>query len=218
MTGYEKGWPHCDILSEQGYSDEGVPQMTMDLNETKTLNLGTALKASHCLLVTYNVGSMASLSVLLEFGWAAIRYVRLALVIKMASGVTLEKAAHISRLPFLVAAESDQGKEQFLCPVVGEVEPRLEDKMCKPSYASYKSKAIKIPVFGIPPWRVPSNKGLFGTGFDGTNLRFLKMLSERLNFSPVVTIAPHRSAQEQVCNFNQRLLYFILTIVLHVVS
>ena len=90
--------------------------------------------------------------------------------------------------------------------------------MCKPSYASYKSKDIKIPVFGIPPWRVPSKKGLFGTGFDGTNLRFQKMLTEHLNFSPIVTIAPHRSAQEQVCNFNQRLLYLILTQVLHVVS
>ena len=43
-----------------------------------------------CLLVTYDVGSMSSLSALLLFGWAAIQYVRLALLIKMGPRVTLE--------------------------------------------------------------------------------------------------------------------------------
>ena len=214
MTGHEKEWTHCDILSEHGFSYEGVPQTTMVLKEIKMLNLGTAFASSHCLLVTYYVGSMASLSALLEFGWAAIRYVRLALVIEMGSGVTLEKTANTSRLPFLVAAESDQGREQFLCPVVGEVEPRLEDEMCKPSYVSYKSKAIKIALYGIPPWRVQSNGGLLGTGFDGINVRFLKYLSERLNFLPHINVAPsHQSAEEQVCNLNCGVLHLLLTIV-----
>ena len=208
MRGHEKGWAHCDIISEHGYSYEGIPQMTLDLNETKKLNLSEALASSHCLLVTYEVSSMNNLSTLLEFGWAAIRYVRLALVIKMGPGVTLDKATNTSRLPFLVAAESDQGREQFLCPVVGEVEPRLEDEMCKASYVSYKSKAIKIALYGIPPWRVQSKQGVLGTEFDGINVRFLKMLSERLNFSPDITAAPsHQSAEEQVSNLNHGIIY-----------
>ena len=154
MTGYESKWQYCDRLSDKSYYSDNEPQITMNLDEIQTLNLKAAFAYSTCLLVHYDVSSRETLSALFEFGWKAINHVRLAMVVTMRSGITLEMANYTSNLPYLVAAKLDNGKEQFLCPVVGEVRPQFGQSMCKQSFISYKNKKIRYGFFGVPPYVV----------------------------------------------------------------
>ena len=202
MTGYESTWRHCDMLSANSYFYEGVPQVTMDLDKIETLNAKSAFSSSACLLVIYDVSSKFDLSTLLEFGQNAINYVRLALVIKMRSGITLEMATNTSNLPYLVAAESQHGMEQFICPVVAEVKPRLRHEMCSPSYLDYKNKVLRIGLMGIPPDFVLTSTG----SIEGVNIQLIKMMAERLKFTPEINIAASFiAAEDQVCKPNLQL-------------
>ena len=194
MTGHEKGWPHCDILSSNP-SNEGVPHISMTLDKIQTLNIKSAFEKTHCLLVHYDISSKDNLSTLLEFGWNAITHIRMALVIKMGLGITLEMATNISTLPFLVAAESEHGKIQFLCPVVGDLKPRLWDEMCSPSFLEHKDKVLRIGLLGLPPDFVMTSVGTI----DGVNIRFINTMAERLQFIPEIKVAESfNSAEEQV--------------------
>ena len=200
MTGHEGGWgQHCDILSDSTHSHKGIPQITMALDKIKLLNPKTAFSSSKCLLVTYDVSSKYELSALLNFGHAAIYHVRLALVVKLHSGITLGMATNASKLPYLVAAETSLGKEEFLCPVVGKPEPRLQEDFCKPSYISYKYKTLRIALMGVMPNVIMTEHG----PIDGTNIRLLKMLEQRLGFSTEVIFPPSLiGALSMVCNLS----------------
>ena len=196
MTGHEEGWQHCDILSENP-SYMGVPQISIKLEKIKTLNIKSAFENSHCLLVNYDISSNASLSSILEFGLEAINHVRLALVIKMRSGITLETASNTSKLPYLVAAETENGMEQFLCPIVGEINPQLGNEMCTPSYLDYKRKVLRIGLYGLPPdvIRIPKS-----THFVGATPLLIKMMAERLKFIPdIKRPGTWNGAENQVC-------------------
>ena len=183
MTGHEEGWQHCDILSgNPSYMD--VPQISIKLEEIKTLNIKSAFENSHCLLVNYDVSSNTSLSTILEFGLEAIKHVRLAVVIKMHSGFTLDRATNISNLPYLVAAESENGMEKFHCPTIGGIKPPLRYDMCYPTYLNHKNIALRIGLLGIPPDLVFTS-----TGVDGTNIRLIKTMAERLEFIPEIKFA-----------------------------
>ena len=202
MTGYESRWHHCDMLSANSFFYEDSPQITMDLDKIQTLNLKSTFAYSTCLLVHYDVSSKASLSALLEFGWKAINHVRLALLLHMTSGITLEMATNSSNLPYLVAAQLQDGKEQFLCPVVGEVHPRLGQQMCRKSYLHYKNKILRIGLMGILPDFVMTSTG----SIDGTNIKLIKMLVERLRFTPDIILAPSfNAASNQVSTLRKNL-------------
>ena len=213
MAGEENGWgQHCDTLSAGTYSNDGIPQITMALDKINMLNF--KYSSSKCLLVNYAVTSKAELSALLEFGRAAIYHVSLALILKMRSGVTLGMATNTSKLPYLVAAESSQGKEQFLCPVLGEPEPRLQKHFCKQSYASYENKRLRVALIGVPPSmiypRPPSDT------IDGTVLRLLKMLAQRLRFmGKIILPRSFIDAQKLVGNPGYRSGYFELDFIVH---
>ena len=103
MTGHESKWQRCDRLSDNSYYSDNEPQITMKLEEIQTLNLKAAFAYSNCLFVHYDVSSRATLSALFKFGWKAINHVRLAMVVTMRSGITLEMANNTSNLPYLVA-------------------------------------------------------------------------------------------------------------------
>ena len=100
----------------------------------------------------------------------------------MRSGITLEMANYTSNLPYLVVAELNDGKEQFLCPVVGEVKPHFGKSMCKQSLINYKNKKIRYGGTGYPP-------DFVGTS-EGTSVRFMNMLAEKLQFNPTLTWSP----------------------------
>ena len=89
-----------------------------------------------------------------------------------------------TKLPFLIAAKLEQDKEQFLCPVVGEIKPLLEDKMCNPSYASYKNKRLNVALLGIPPYFMLTKTGQI----DGTDIRLMRILEQKLNFKADIII------------------------------
>ena len=191
MTGHEQGWQHCDILTEKP-SLQGVPQISMSLNKIKALNIKSAFAFSQCLLIKYHISSEASLSALLDFGLEAIQQVRLALVVQMKSGITLDMIQNTTKIPFLIAAELEHGKEQFLCPFLGEIEPRLEQDLCKGSYVSYKNKKLRIVLGGLMPDFMRTSNGTI----EGTGIRLIKMLANQLNFLPQVIIPDSMGAAE----------------------
>ena len=209
MSGEENGWgQHCDMLSAGTHSHEGISQITMALDKINMLNFKNS--SSKCLLVSYDVKSKAELSALLEFGWAVFYHVRLALVLKMHSRVNLGMATNTSKIPFLVAAESSQGKEQFLCPVVGESEPRLQEHFCKPSYASHKNKRLRIVIIEFPPSVVMTAGGKN----EGTVLMLLKMLAKRLGFKKEILVPKSFvDAQNMVGNLAYCSVYLDLDII-----
>ena len=145
---------HCDVLHASSIKDglDGRAQFIMGLNEVDRFDLSSNLASSHCLLVSVEVNNSESLAAGVKFGWTVVQHKRVALVMKMVSDVTLNEAMNVTKLPFLVAAELKGGKEQFLCPVVGEREPHLQNTMCVDNYTSYKNKVIRFSITGVPPY------------------------------------------------------------------
>ena len=80
--------------------------------------------------------------------------------------------------------EAELGKEQFLCPVLGESVPRLDNAMCKPSYVSYETKTLRIALMGPPPEFILNRDKTI----DGINIRLIEILRERLNFIEEIVI------------------------------
>ena len=54
------------------------------------------------------------------------------MVMNLGNNVTLEGLENTTKLPFVIASQLTNEKEQFLCPVVGELEPVLQSVMCEP--------------------------------------------------------------------------------------
>ena len=185
MTGHESGWKDCDILSYDTVSYE-TPQFSIEVDKIENLIKESAFAFSNCLLVNYEVGSEIILSDLLDFGWAAISHVRLALVLKLKADITFGSSMiNTTKLPFLVATKSDQSKEQFICPVIGEAEPRFEQEMCKPSFVFYQNKNLRVTRMGIPPHFILTSDG----DIDGTNMRIMRILEDELKFESTIVVA-----------------------------
>ena len=199
MTGHELGWKHCDILSAYSTPHENEPHISFDLDIIHTLNLEKTSVSSSCLLVNYNVGSKSSLEKLIEFGRKAIQHIRLALIVKMDNGFTLDIIANSTKLPFLIAADlKKEGKEQFLCPIVGKMNPIIQEKMCNPSYVSYRNKLLRVALLGIPPDFIVTNTGKL----EGTNIRLMRLLEQNLNFrGKIVVPQSFLDSNTKVCYF-----------------
>ena len=186
MVGREKGWQDCDILSENSFYNQ-VSQISMDLEKVKSLkatNIKSIFASAHCLLVNYQINSEASLSAIMDFGRAAIQHIRLAMIIHLKSGITLNMMKNATKIPFPVAAQLDNG-EEFLCPVVGELVPRIDKNLCKTSYVSYKYKTLRIALIGpMPDFIFTPRDGKI----EGTGIRLIRMLAQRLKFMPKIQV------------------------------
>ena len=156
MTGYGKrGSFKCDIIhGPDALHDQKTnrPYLALDMDKLESLDVSSTLASSQCLLVSYHVNSNLSLSALIKFGWTVVQHKRVALVMKMGSGLTLDMAANITKLPFLVAAEFEESGEQFLCPVVGQSIPTLQSSMCNQLQRSCRDKILRVAAFGVPPY------------------------------------------------------------------
>ena len=151
MTGYGEGWKSCDTISDTPQGPgflESDPYYVMEIDHLKSFDISMSLSSSHCVLISFLVRSNQSLSDLIEFGWTAIQHKRLALVLNMAPGLTLEMARNVTKMPFVIATELWNGIPQFLCPVVGLAQPYLQDSICDPSL---NNKVLRVGYFGIPP-------------------------------------------------------------------
>ena len=153
MTGYGEGWKNCDLIQtdyQQSSSSDETPLFLMDKKELHTSDILTTFSSSTCLLISAQVKNNQSLSSLIHIGWSIVQRKRLALVLKLTEGMTLGMAINATKLPFLIAAEVGE-KEQFLCPVIGESNPRLQNTKCNLSYTSYEGKTLRVGIFGGPP-------------------------------------------------------------------
>ena len=143
MKGHGGGWKNCDIVhdtSERFNFSAYTLRFVMDLSMIGSSDIRTTFSSSHCLLVSAHVSNNQSLSDIFKFGWSVIQHKRLALVLQLEAGLTLDKAANTSKLPFMVVATDQHKKEQFLCPVIGRASPKLQSYMCDTSYVSLKEK------------------------------------------------------------------------------
>ena len=184
MTGSEEEWKQCDILSAHSSSHDNTPHFSMDLDKIKILNIKETFASSSCLLVNYQVENKVSLANLIQFGWAAVQYVRLALVLELTSEITLDMITNTTKIPFLIAAKLKENRKQFICPIVGQKMPAFEENMCKPLYGSNKEKTLRVSLLGIPPYFIMTNSGQI----EGTDIRLLKILEQNLNFKSEITI------------------------------
>ena len=151
MAGYGDGWKHCDIMSsnfEEAGFDEDIPHFAVTQEKLLTIDLGSTLSSSHCILALYEVDTPQNLASIMEFGWKATQHKRIALILKMGSGMTLDQTINTTKLPFLVAAEMENEEERFICPLIGEVEPLLQEHMCDKSYISLEQKTLRIGMVG----------------------------------------------------------------------
>ena len=147
MTGYGGGWSNCDLLGDiplepSFMKDNG--NFVLQINMLDDINVETTFSSSYCLLVHYNVVTNQSLSALINFGWEVSKIKRLGLVLKMGSGLSLDMATNTTKLPFFIAAQLEDGKEQFLCPLIGTNIPSLQHYICDQSYMSYVKKLLRV--------------------------------------------------------------------------
>ena len=156
MKGYGQGWKHCDVVHDfseplqPDFLDE-TPTIMTDIDHLSTFDIRTTFSSSYCILVYAHVKSNQSLSDLIKFGWSVIQHKRLAIILKLSQGLTLDMATNTTKLPFLVAARMEGGGEQFICPVVGFAIPRLQNTMCDETYTSYRDKTLRVGTIGTPP-------------------------------------------------------------------
>ena len=210
MVGHGRGWTQCDVLSSNSAGDD-APQLLMKFVEFQKLDMRSTLSSCHCLLASYHIESQESLSEIIQFGWEVIKHKRIALILSMAKGITLEMATDTDKLPFLVAAQLESGEKQFLCPVIGKITPLMQSDMCDISYVSYKYKKLKIGLLGVPPHLV------FDGGIDGTDVRLIKLLAEKLKFQPDV-VFPRTYAQGENMVRNAKVYLYRNKIAIKVIS
>ena len=156
MTGYGKrGSYECDIIQGPKILHDqktNRPSFVLDIDQLESWDVSSTLASSQCLLVSYHVNSNHSLTALIKFGWTVVQQKRVALVMKMGSGLTLDMAANTTKLPFLVATQLEDGREQFLCPVIGQSIPNHQPSMCNQLQRSCRDKILQVAVFGVPPY------------------------------------------------------------------
>ena len=147
MTGYGYGWKHCDILSaktQEADFNENIPHFAIAVDKLLTIDLGSTLSSAHCVLAIYDIDNVKQLGSVIKFGWKMILIKRIALLLRLGSGLTLDNPINMTRVPFPIAAELGNGLEQFICPFIGEDEPIFQEQMCKKSFLSLEGKTLRI--------------------------------------------------------------------------
>ena len=155
MTGYGPTSKTCDVIYDNFESRhalfDNTPTFGMDMKKLNRIEIPTTFSSSYCLLISAHVNSNQTLSDLIKFGWSIIQRKRLALVLMLAPGLTLNMAANTTKLPFLVAARGQDGKEQFLCPIIGDTTPKIQNEFCDPTYTSHTNKSLRVGIIGRAP-------------------------------------------------------------------
>ena len=109
---------------------------------------------------------------------------RLAMVFSMGPGLDLTLLENATNVPYLVAAQLHDGREQFLCPVVGRSRPSLESSVCHRSRIALTGNRVRVAISGQRPWVFMKDR--FGK-VDGVDIRLLEILYRKLNFVPDIT-------------------------------
>ena len=157
MKGYGDGWKHCDVIDDiskrkQPIPSDGAARFVMTPEKLHTLDIKTTFSSSYCILISAQIKDNETLFNLIRFGWSAVQRKRIALVLELGQGMSLQMATNTTRLPFVVVARLEGGRDQFLCPIIGYKNPRLQESKCEASYTSYSGKSLRVGAFGLPPY------------------------------------------------------------------
>ena len=187
MVGYGGGWEKCDniLISPIGpNSSSDVPQVVQEIIQLKTIDVSSTLAYSRCIIVIAPAHDNMTLSALIEFGWSAVQHKRVGMMLKLGSNITLDKAKNITKVPFLIAAKLESGKEQFLCPTIKSYHPILQQSVCQQHHTNYKGKTIRVGLYiGLKPYGYMSYNSACNCSVpEGVDYRFLKYLKAKLNF------------------------------------
>ena len=205
MTGYSGGWAHCDVLSLNPVGED-APQIIMNFSTVNELDLRSAVSFAHCLLAAYQVESKERLSAIINFGWRVLKAKRVAMILTLGNGTTLNLATNTEKLPFLIAARIEGGGNQFLCPVLGSAKPILQNHMCDISYVSYKYKKLRVGLLGMIPHLFPTKVGI-----DGIDVRLLGLLAKKLKFIPDIVIPRTYEQGANMVNIALKLYFYVQT-------
>ena len=184
MAGYGGGWKECDLLAISPLENDLQPetlQFVMDMASLKAFDIRTGFSNSQCLLIMAHVGNQRILAEVIKFGWTAVHLKRLGMALRLGSNLTLDTAANITNLPFLIAAQLEGGKEQFLCPQMGESMPKLQSFISHLPHPSYWGKSIRVGLAGFGAAVPFSFKGANGR-LDGVSIRLISQLARKMKF------------------------------------
>ena len=79
--------------------------------------------------------------------------------------------------------------------VLGDSKPHLSDYMCDQSHASYKSKVLRVTMYGVPPHVIAGKDGI-----GGADIKLLDYLTAKLEFtSKIYTPKSWASSINTVC-------------------
>ena len=73
-------------------------------------------------------------------------------MLQLGKNISLELEQRTNNVSFLVAAELDDGRAQFLCPIVGDSMPHLQERLCDFSYTTLKGSKLRVGMFGVAPY------------------------------------------------------------------
>ena len=197
MSGYGGGWITCDIIAISPVKPNpfwNVPQLTVDINKLKALDIGSNLLPSHCFLVLAMVNDNATVSAIIEFGWAAIKHKRVGMILTLGSDMTsLNEVRNMTKLPFFIAARMDSGREEFLCPSVGNQLPLHQHAICEKHLTHYQDKKIRVVLLTEShPLGTMNEDGVP----DGVEIKTLQVLQKRMGFK--IEIAGLLAGHEQL--------------------
>ena len=139
-SGNDDGRRNCDILNASPITSNLIldtPQFVMDMKTLKTFDAKTALSNANCLVVVAQVNDAGTLSYLIKFGIRVTEDRKsLGMVLGLGSNLTLESLNFDNEtLPFVIAAHLNDsgGREQILCPEIGNYKPHIRSYMCHES-------------------------------------------------------------------------------------
>ena len=156
MKGHVRGWKHCDVIHDisqpqQSSLSDASPMFVVEIHKLPTYDIKTTYSLSNCLLISAHIKSNESLAEIIKFGWSVVQHKRLALFLVMSNGLTLDMANNTTKLPFVIAARLEGISDQFLCPIIGQANPSLQDMKCDLKYTSLENKTLRTGIYGLVP-------------------------------------------------------------------
>ena len=100
------------------------------------------------------------------------------MILKLDSSTSL-KSVNSTKIPYLLGAQMEDGKSQFLCPTTGSYGPTMESGMCPQTYTGYRHRYIRV---GFHDFIRPYGFLNESSNPDGIEARFMELVQEKMTF------------------------------------
>ena len=179
MVGYGEGWKSCDFMStSKSYQLFNSPNFVMDMDKLGSIDIGSLLSSSTCILIISQASDNETISGVIEFGKSVAQHKRVGMILKLDSNTSLQ-SVNSTKIPYLVGAQMEGGKFQFLCPTTGSNRPIMESEMCPQTYTGYKGRYIRVAFHDFArPYGFLNKSG----NPDGIEARFMELVQEQMRF------------------------------------